>query len=160
MQIGKDKGRKKMKNPKISNIYIAADHRGVGVKLYLSEMLMAAGYQVINLGTDDLNTPVDFPDIAEKMADAMLDDADARGILICGTGAGMEIAANRYRHLRASRCERPEQARDDRFHDDINVLALAADDIDIEIAFLCVQAFLESPFDNCEKRVRRLKKIS
>lgn len=160
MQIGKDKGRKKMTKPKISNIYIAADHRGVGVKLYLSEMLMAAGYQVINLGTDDLNTPVDFPDIAEKMADAMLDDADARGILICGTGAGMEIAANRYRHLRASRCERPEQARDDRFHDDINVLALAADDIDIEIAFLCVQAFLESPFDNCEKRVRRLKKIS
>ncbi|MCQ2572177.1 MAG: RpiB/LacA/LacB family sugar-phosphate isomerase [Alphaproteobacteria bacterium] len=149
-----------MKKPKISNIYIAADHRGVGVKLYLSEMLMAAGYQVINLGTDDLNTPVDFPDIAEKMADAMLDDTDARGILICGTGAGMEIAANRYRHLRASRCERPEQARDDRFHDDINVLALAADDIDIEIAFLCVQAFLESPFDNCEKRVRRLKKIS
>ncbi|MBO7053323.1 MAG: RpiB/LacA/LacB family sugar-phosphate isomerase [Alphaproteobacteria bacterium] len=149
-----------MKKPKISNIYIAADHRGVGVKLYLSEMLMAAGYQVVNLGTDDLNTPVDFPDIAEKMANAMLDDADARGILICGTGAGMEIAANRYRHLRASRCERPEQARDDRFHDDINVLALAADDIDIEIAFLCVQAFLESPFDNCEKRVRRLKKIS
>ena len=81
-------------------------------------------------------------------------------ILICGTGAGMEIAANRYRHIRASRCDRPEQARDDRFHDDINVLALAADDIDIEIAFLCAQTFLESPFDNCEKRIRRIQKIS
>ncbi len=149
-----------MKNNDISTVYIAADHRGVGLKLYLNEMLSAAGYTVVDLGTNDLNTPVDFPDVAEKLADAMLDDNKSRGILICGTGAGMEIAANRYRHIRASRCERPEQARDDRFHDDINVLALAADDIDIEIAFLCAQTFLESPFDNCEKRIRRLQKIS
>ncbi len=149
-----------MINKEISRVYIAGDHRGVGLKLYLYEMLQAAGYNVINLGTDDLNTPVDFPDIAAKLADAMLDDGQSRGILICGTGAGMEIAANRYRHLRASRCERPEQARDDRFHDDINVLALAADDIDIEIAFMCTQTFLESPFDNCEKRIRRIQKIS
>lgn len=144
----------------ISRVYIAGDHRGVGLKLYLYEMLMADGYNVVNLGTDDLNTPVDFPDIAAKLAEAMQDDPESRGILICGTGAGMEIAANRYRHLRASRCERPEQARDDRFHDDINVLTLAADDIDIEQAFLCAQTFLESPFDNIEKRIRRIEKIS
>ena len=128
-------------NKTISKVFIAADHRGVGVKLYLTEMLAAAGYNVVNLGTDDPNTPVDFPDTAAALADAMLSDAKSRGILICGTGAGMQIAANRYRHLRASRCERPDQARDDRLHDDINVLALAADDIDIG-------------------RVRRLKKIS
>jgi ribose 5-phosphate isomerase B len=144
----------------ISHVYIASDHRGVGVKLYLYEMLMADGYNVVNLGTDDLNTPVDFPDIADKLAESMSEDPQSRGILICGTGAGMEIAANRHRHLRASRCERPEQARDDRFHDDINVLALAADDIDIEQAFLCAQAFLESPFDNEERRIRRIQKIS
>lgn len=149
-----------MINNEISRVYIASDHRGVGLKLYLYEMLMAAGYNVVNLGTDDLNTPVDFPDIAAKIADTMLNDEQSRGILICGTGAGMEIAANRYRHLRASRCERPEQSRDDRFHDDINVLTLAADDIDIEMAFLCTQTFLESPFDNSEKRVRRIQKIS
>lgn len=145
---------------KISKIFIGADHRGVGVKLYLIEMLNAAGYETVDLGTNDMTTPVDFPDIAAKLADAMLSDKMSRGILVCGTGAGMEIAANRYRHLRASRCERPEQARDDRFHDDINVLALAADDIDIEVAYLCAQAFLESPFDDCEKRRRRLEKIS
>lgn len=144
----------------ISHVYIASDHRGVGVKLYLYEMLMADGYNVVNLGTDDLNTPVDFPDIANKVAEAMLDDTESRGILICGTGAGMEIAANRHRHIRASRVDRPEQARDDRFHDDINVLTLAADDIDIEQAFLCTQTFLESPFDNIEKRIRRIQKIS
>ena len=145
---------------KTSKIFIGADHRGVGVKLYLIEMLNAAGYETVDLGTNDMTTPVDFPDIAAKLADAMLNDKMSRGILVCGTGAGMEIAANRYRHIRASRCERPEQARDDRFHDDINVLALAADDIDIEVAYLCTQAFLESPFDDCEKRRRRIEKIS
>jgi len=147
-------------NKTVSKVYIAADHRGVGLKLYLIEMLNAAGYMVVNLGTDDINTPVDYPDVAERLADAMLDDAKSRGIIICGTGAGIMIAANRYRHIRASRCDRPDQARDDRFHDDINVLALAADDIDIEMAFVCVQTFLESPFDNCEKRIRRIEKMS
>ena len=122
-------------NKTISKVYIAADHRGVGVKLYLIEMLSAVGYTVVNLGTDDINTPVDFPDVAKTLADAMKSDEKSRGILICGTGAGMQIAANRYRHIRASRCDRPDQARDDRFHDDINVLALAADDIDIEVSF-------------------------
>ena len=115
---------------------------------------------MVNLGTDDLNSPVDFPDVAKTLADAMLDEPETRGILVCGTGAGVQIAANRYRHIRASRCDRPDQARDDRFHDDINVLALGADDIDIEMAFLCAQAFLESPFDDCEKRRRRIEKIS
>ena len=145
---------------KISKVFLGADHRGVGVKLYLIEMLNAAGFTTVDLGTNDPNTPVDFPDIAEKLADAMQRDTKSRGVLICGTGAGMEIAANRYRHLRASRCDRPDQARDDRFHDDINVLTLAADDIDIEMAYLCVQSFLESPFDDSEKRKRRLEKIS
>ena len=147
-------------NKTVSKVYIAADHRGVGLKLYLIEMLNAAGYMVVNLGTDDLSTPVDYPDVAAKLADAMASDPKSRGIIICGTGAGVMIAANRYRHIRASRCDRPDQARDDRFHDDINVLALAADDIDIEMAFVCVQTFLESPFDNIERRVRRIEKIS
>lgn len=147
-------------NKTISKVYIASDHRGVGVKLYLIEMLSAVGYTVVNLGTDDVNTPVDFPDIAKTVADKMLSDEKSRGILICGTGAGMQIAANRYRHIRASRCERPDQAREDRYHDDINVLALAADDIDIEVSFLITQAFLESPFDAAERRIRRIKKIS
>ena len=147
-------------NKTISKVYIAADHRGVGLKLYLIEMLSAAGYNVVNLGTDDLNTSVDYPDVAATLADAMLDDPHSRGIIICGTGAGVMIAANRYRHIRASRCDRPSQARDDRFHDDINVLALAADDIDIEVAFLCAQTFLESPFDAIERRIRRVEQIS
>ncbi len=147
-------------NKTVSKVYIASDHRGVSLKLYLIEMLAASGYNTVNLGVDDPNTSADYPDVAATLADAMIDDKNARGIIICGTGAGVMIAANRYRHIRASRCTTPTQARDDRFHDDINVLALAADDIDIEVAFLCVQSFLESPFDNIERRIRRIEKIS
>lgn len=147
-------------NKTVSKIYIAADHRGAGLKLYLIEMLSTLGYSVVNLGVDNPNTTVDYPDVAATLADTMLDDRDSRGIIICGTGAGVMIAANRYRHIRASRCNTPSQAREDRFHDDINVLALAADDLDIEVAFLCAQTFLESPFDAVERRIRRIEKIS
>lgn len=147
-------------NKTVSKVYIASDHRGVGLKLYMIEMLTAAGYIVVNLGVDDPNVSADYPDVAATVADAMAADRNSRGILICGTGAGVMIAANRYRHIRASRCDNPTQAREDRFHDDINVLALAADDIDIEMAFMCAQTFLESPFDNIERRVRRIEKIS
>lgn len=147
-------------NKTVSKVYIASDHRGVGLKLYMIEMLTAAGYIVVNLGVDNPNVSADYPDVAATVADAMAADRNSRGILICGTGAGVMIAANRYRHIRASRCDNPTQAREDRFHDDINVLALAADDIDIEMAFMCAQTFLESPFDNIERRVRRIEKIS
>lgn len=147
-------------NKTVSKVFIASDHRGVGLKLYLIEMLAALGYNVVNLGVDDPNTSVDYPDVAASLADAMFGVPDSRGIIICGTGAGVMIASNRYRHIRASRCDTPSQVRDDRFHDDINVLALASDDIDIEVAFLCAQTFLESPFDAIERRIRRVNKIS
>ena len=159
MQINQKKGQIQM-NKSVTKVYIASDHRGVGLKLYLIEMLAASGYTTVNLGVDDPNTSADYPDVAATLADAMENNPQSRGIIICGTGAGVMIAANRYRHIRASRCNTPNQARDDRYHDDINVLALAADDIDIEVAFLCAQAFLESPFDDCERRVRRVQKIS
>ncbi len=159
MQTGKTKGQGKM-NKNVSKVFIASDHRGVGLKLYLTEMLATAGYNVVNLGVDNPNVSADYPDVAETLADAMQNTPDSRGIIICGTGAGVMIAANRYRHIRASRCNNPNQVRDDRFHDDINVLALAADDIDIEVAFLCAQVFLESPFDAIERRIRRIEQIS
>lgn len=128
--------------------------------MYLQSMLKAAGYDVENLGTDNPDESIDFPEITARTTDRLLNDPDARGIVICGTGAGAVIAANRFRHIRATRCERPEQAKWDRHHDDINVLAFGADDIDLEMAFVTVQAFLESPFDATERRVRRLKAIS
>ncbi|MDR0803645.1 MAG: RpiB/LacA/LacB family sugar-phosphate isomerase [Rickettsiales bacterium] len=149
-----------MFNKKKDKVYISADHRGVALKLYLTEMLNALGYRVVNLGIDNPNEMADFPVITKLVTDAMLADADSRGIIVCGTGAGVQIAANRFRHIRASRCERPQQALDDRNHDDINVLTLSADDLDLEIAFQCAETFLEAPFDNAERRVRRLEMIS
>jgi len=142
------------------NIYISSDHRGVGLKLYLTEMLSASGYKIVNMGTDNPKEEVDFPEITKRVTDAILKDSAARGIVICGTGAGVQIAANRYKHIRATRCERPEQARADRFHDDINVLALAADETDPEMAMACTSEFLETTFDAIERRVRRIKEIS
>jgi ribose 5-phosphate isomerase B len=141
-------------------VYISNDHRGVGLKIYLQNMLATDGYDVENLGCDNPDVPADFPEIAKLVTDRLLADRDARGIVICGTGAGVVIAANRFRHVRATRCDRPGQAEADRFHDDVNVLALAADEIDIEQAFLTAKSFLDAPFDATERRIRRIKEIS
>jgi len=147
-------------NNEISKIYISADHRGVGLKFYLIEMLSALGYCVENLGVDDPKIMVDFPEITKRVTDEMLNNPTSRGIVVCGVGAGVQIAANRFRHIRATRVERPEQAREDRFHDDINVIALSADETDPEVALLCVQEFLEAPFEAIERRIRRIQMIS
>lgn len=147
-------------NKSVSKVYISSDHRGVGLKLYLIEMLSAAGYNVVNMGTDDPATKIDFPEVTRLATDRMASDPDSRGIVICGFGGGAQIAANRFRHIRATRCDRPEQARNDRFHDDVNVLALAAEDIDPEVAMLTATAFLEAPFDAIERRIRRIREIS
>ena len=141
-------------------VYIANDHRGVGLKVYLQNMLVAAGYDVENLGVDSPEIKTDFVVPAKSVADKLLGDKGARGILICGTGGGVLIAANRFRHIRATRCDRPEQAAVDRLHGDTNVLALAADDIDLEVAFLTAQSFLTSPFDATPRRVKRIGQIS
>jgi len=141
-------------------IYISNDHRGVGLKIYLQQMLSADDYDVVDLGADSGTEAVDFPEVTKLVTDKLLDEPDARGIVICGSGGGVLIAANRFRHIRATRCERPEQAASDRIHNDINVLAFGADDIDIEQAFLCAKAFLQTKFDASERRIRRLGKIS
>jgi len=147
-------------NKSISKIYISADHRGVGLKLYLIEMLSACGYRVVNMGTDDSKIMVDFPEVTQRVTDEMLKDEGARGIVICGFGGGAQIAANRFRHVRCTRCDNPDQARHDRFHDDINCLALSSEDMDMEVAMITAQAFLESPFEAVERRIRRINDIS
>jgi ribose 5-phosphate isomerase B len=147
-------------NKEISQIFISGDHGGVGLKLYLIQMLQSMGYEVKNLGVDDPTVPADFPIVAKLTTDAMLNDPSSRGVVVCRHGGGVEIAANRFRHIRATRVSNPSQAREDRTHDDTNVIALGADDMDMEMALLSVRAFLETPFDNSERRIRRIKQIS
>jgi len=142
-------------------IYISADHRGVGLKLYLIEMLYAAGYEnVVNMGVDVPEPMVDYPEIAHRVTDELLNDKSARGIIICGGGAGACMAANRFPHIRATVCHNPSDARETREHNDANVICIGADHIDLEVAFLTVQSFLESPFDAAERRIRRIEMIS
>ncbi|MDR0449291.1 MAG: RpiB/LacA/LacB family sugar-phosphate isomerase [Rickettsiales bacterium] len=147
-------------NNDISKIYISGDHRGVGLKLYLVQMLRSMGYEVHDLGVDNPEVMADFPVVTQWTTDAMLKDKLSRGVVVCGHGGGVEIAANRFRHIRATRVSNPAQAREDRIHDDTNVIAFGADDIDMEMALLSVQAFLETPFDAAFRRVRRIKQIS
>lgn len=143
-----------------NKIYIANDHRGVSLKYYLMEMLTKEGYELIDLGCDAAAKSVDYPDVVKIVAEKMDGDLSSKAILICGTGAGMQIAANRYRFLRATRVDNPEEAKLDRLHNNTNVITFGADYIEDENALACCFEFLEIEFDNAERRLRRIQKIS
>jgi ribose 5-phosphate isomerase B len=139
-------------------IAIASDHAGVELKTALKESLLAEGRQVLDLGTDGTQS-VDYPDFADAMAAALGDGRAQRGILICGTGIGISIAANRHRNLRAALCHDTTTARLSRQHNDANVLTLGARVIGIEVARDCVAAFLSTDFEG-GRHQRRLDKLS
>src|SRR6185503_6776328 len=105
-------------------VYIAADHNGYAMKEELQELLTRAGYQVVDEGNETLAPDDDFPQFASRAVMAMRasDDTDPRGILICGSGQGMCMAANRYKGIRASMAWTVEEARAGRNDDDSNVL--------------------------------------
>lgn len=127
-------------------IAIASDHAGVALKATLKESLESLGFQVLDLGTDG-PASVDYPDFAAAMAAALQTGRAARGILICGTGIGISIAANRHRHVRAALCHDATTARLCRQHNDANVLALGARVVGLEVALDCARTFLATPFE-------------
>lgn len=138
------------------SVAIGCDHAGVPMKDALAEML-AANCTVYDLGTDS-EASVDYPDYAEAVA-ALLHEGKAKiGILICGSGIGMSIAANRFGHIRAALCHTPEQAILARQHNDANVLCLGSRMIDQDTAEACVQAFMDTRFEGGrhEKRIQKL----
>lgn len=139
-------------------VAVASDHAGVGVKDHVAELLSELGYEVADLGTNGLDS-VDYPDFADAMANAMSDGRAARGILICGTGIGISIAANRYRHVRAARCCDATDARLARQHNDANVLVLGSRTSGWETAQDCVKAFLNTEFEG-GRHQRRIDKMS
>ena len=126
-------------------IAIASDHAGFEVKEALKKLLAEAGYEVADLGTDGPQS-VDYPDFADAMAKALADGKATRGVLICGTGIGISIAANRHRHIRAARCCDATDARLAREHNDANVLVLGSRTSGPETASDCVRMFLETGF--------------
>ena len=139
-------------------IAIANDHAGTELKRILAAELAGRGIAVVDLGTDGSQS-VDYPDYAKAMAEALADGRAGRGVLVCGTGIGIAMAANRYRHLRAAPVHDVSTARLAREHNDANVLALGARFIGAELAKECLAVFLDTPFGG-GRHVGRVAKMS
>lgn len=138
-------------------IAIAADHGGFEMKSLLVKDLEAAGYKVLDLGTNSADS-VDYPDFAHALAVALKEGRAARGVLLCGSGIGISIAANRHRHIRAALVHDETGARLCRQHNDANVVVFGARLIGIEVARSALKVFLTTSFEGGrhEKRVAKL----
>jgi ribose 5-phosphate isomerase B len=140
-------------------IAIAADHGGFHLKSGLSHALSDRGHQVVDLGTND-ERPVDYPDYARAIARALLSGRAERGILICGSGVGAAVAANKFPGIRAAICHDTFSAHQGVEDDDMNILCLGARVVGLELAKELVAAFLAARFSGAERHVRRLGKIA
>lgn len=124
---------------------IVSDHAGFEMKNWLRDLLEEQGFAALDLGPDD-SDPVDYPDMAARLAMAIRDRQAQRGVVICGSGIGVSIAANRYPWIRAALCYDVTTARLAREHNDANVLALGARLIGLQVARDCLLTFLGTPF--------------
>ena len=139
-------------------VAIAADHGGYELKTALLPELKALGFEVLDLGTDSTDS-VDYPNFANAVADALGTGRAQRGVLICGTGIGMSIAANRHRYIRCALAHDVTTAQLARQHNDANVLALGARVLGIEMAKACVETFLATSFTG-GRHAPRVDKLS
>ncbi len=138
-------------------VALGADHAGVGLKAALRAALEQDGHGTLDLGTDGAES-VDYPDFADAVARAVLEGRARFGVLVCGTGIGISIAANRHPGIRCALVHDVTTARLCREHNDANVLALGARVTGPEVALDAVRAFLSTPFGGGrhERRVRKL----
>ncbi len=139
-------------------IYLAADHRGFRLKEELKKMLDEELYEYRDLGALKYDKNDDYPVFAFKLAETVAKD-NGRGILVCGSGAGASIAANKVKGVRAGLCTTPKQAEASRNDDDINVLCLSADWVSLENNQDIVKIFLNTLFSSEERHLRRLIQI-
>lgn len=142
-------------------IYLGADHQGFDLKGELVRLLKDAGYEIEDEGDDVLNPEDDFPLFAEKVVRAMqtANDPEARGILICGSGQGMCMAANRFKGIRACLAYDRESARASRNDEDSNVLCLPSSVLKGSEASFIVQTWLKTPFASAARFVRRNQQL-
>lgn len=139
-------------------LVIAADHGGVHLKAALVAQLGAAGYTVEDIGTN-AEASVDYPDYAHKVADGIASGKWDRGILVCGTGVGMSIAANRHAHVRAVVCSDTFSAKFSRSHNNSNVLCLGERVVGPGLAWELVETWLATPASQDARHTRRVEKI-
>lgn len=140
-------------------VAIAADHAGYDLKEHLAKAMAAAGHAVTDLGTHSTD-PVDYPDYAAAVGKAVLSGRAERGIVICGSGAGTSIAANKLKGIRAALAHDTYTARQSVEHDDANVLALGSRVVGPSLAEELVSAFLDARFTGEDRHQRRLAKIA
>ncbi len=139
-------------------IAVACDHAGYPLKQMAIDTIRQAGHESIDLGTNDTQ-PVDYPDYAKKIGATIVSKGAERGVLICGSGVGAAIAANKIKGIYACLCHDPYSAHQGVEHDDMNVLCLGARVIGPELAKECIESFLEAQFfSNIDRHVRRVGK--
>lgn len=138
-------------------IAIASDHGGFELKAVIAEHLTNKGYEVINLGTDTADS-VDYSDYAERCAEAVLSGNVSFGIVVCGTGIGISIAANKINGIRCALCHSPETAALAKQHNNANIISLGGRTTTDEMALKIVDAFMEAEFEG-GRHQRRVDKI-
>jgi ribose 5-phosphate isomerase B len=141
-------------------LVIASDHAGFALKEEVRAYLTKAGHEIVDLGAFKCDPQDDYPDFAERVGEAIKDGEAPRGILICGSGVGVSIAANKIPGIRAAMCHDTYSAHQGVEHDDMNVLVMGARIIGSALAYELVDAFLKAKFISNEERfTRRFKKV-
>lgn len=142
----------------IGQIALGGDHAGFPAKQELRDYLRSEGVEVVDCGTDS-ESPCDFPDIAERVAVEVLAGNVQRGILVCGSGVGVSVAANKFPGIRASLCHDTYSARQGVEHDDMNILCVGARVIGPELVKEIIRSFLNASYAPQERHQRRVDKI-
>jgi ribose 5-phosphate isomerase B len=140
-------------------VAVAFDHRGVKLKPSIAGVIGDEGHDVLDLGVDTPEPRVDYPDVARTLGEAVLAGEAERGVLVCGSGVGASVAANKLAGIRAAVCHDAYSARQGVEHDDMNVLCLGSEVVGVELARDLVRAFLRAQFAGDERYVRRLQMI-
>lgn len=142
-------------------LYLGADHRGYELKEKIKKYLTDLGYQFEDLGAHKLDPQDDYPDFASAVSQRVAENPqESRGILICGSGVGVDVVANKFRGIRSALVFEEKQAQMSRAHDNTNVLSIAADFLSEEKAQRIVKIWLKTKFSKEERHQRRLEEIS
>ena len=139
-------------------IVVGSDHAGFALKQEVAEVLRRAGHDVADVGAHS-TAPSDYPDFAAAVGRALIDGRAERGVLICGSGVGASVAANKLRGIRAAVCHDTYSAHQGVEHDEMNVLVLGSRVVGTALALELVQAFVSARFSGEERHLRRLEKV-
>ena len=140
-------------------VAVGFDHRGVKLRRRVLEDLESLGHEAVDLGTDQPEPRIDYPDKAREIGEAIVEGRAERGILICGSGVGASVAACKIPGIRAAICHDAYSAHQGVEHDDMNVLCLGSEVVGPELAADLIETFLKAEFDGGDRYVRRLEKI-